>query len=53
MSDAEFEMVKDLILGLGLIFLSFVYTVVCRGWADDLIEKCKRVRDWIERERRS
>lgn len=53
MSDAEFEMVIDLILGLGLIFLSFVYTVACSRWADELIEKCKRLQDWIERERRS
>ena len=51
MSDAEFELVIELIFVIGLTSLSFVYAVVCDGWAKDLMRKCKRVRKEIERER--
>lgn len=51
MSDAEFEFVIELILVIGLTSLSFVYAVVCDGWAKDLMRKCERLREWIERER--
>lgn len=51
MNDAEFEFVIELILVIGLTSLSFVYASACDGWAKDLMRKCERVREWIERER--
>lgn len=51
MNDAEFEFVIELILVIGLTSLSFVYAIVCDSWTKDLMRKCERVREWIERER--
>lgn len=52
MSDAEFKMLIDFILVLGLGILSFAYAAACNNWANEMQRKCRNLQAWIEKERR-
>ena len=52
MSDAEFDMLIDAILVLGLTILSFAYAAACSNWAKEIQRKCRKIQAWIEKERR-